>query len=84
MLDREFLVDLICLPLNQLDVILDKFIVFGSPDVGKDESFMSTNQVKAYLKENARAYMLLSSLKVENKVIIGDVSFVRDFPKVFP
>ncbi|RDX78309.1 hypothetical protein CR513_41427, partial [Mucuna pruriens] len=70
MLDIDFLVDLVFLPLSQLDIIL---IVFGTPIVGKEERFIIANHAKAFLKDNAQAYMMLSSLKVEKSEVVGDV-----------
>jgi len=65
---RTFLIDLICLPLSQIDVILgmdwlssnhvllncfDKIVVFDGPGVSKDMMFISANQVVTSLKEDA-------------------------------
>jgi len=72
---RTFLIDLICLPLSQMDVILgmdwlssnhvllncfDKTVVFDDSKVSKDRMFISTNQVVTSLKEDAQVYMILS------------------------
>ena len=65
---RTFLIDLICLPLSQIDVILgmyqlsfnlvllnyfDKIVVFDYFGVSKDRMFISANQVVTSLKEDA-------------------------------
>ncbi|XP_028230544.1 uncharacterized protein LOC114410822 [Glycine soja] len=96
---KTFLIDLICLPLSQIDVILgmdwlssnhvllncfDKTLVFDDFGVSKDKMFISTNQVVTSLKEDAQVYMTLSNLEVETKVSMGDLPVVREFPKVFP
>ncbi|KAL5159033.1 hypothetical protein HKD37_15G043397 [Glycine soja] len=96
---RTFLIDLICLPLSQIDVILgmdwlssnnvllncfDKSVVFDDSGVSKDMMFISANQVVTSLKEDGQVYMILSSLEVETKVSMCDLPVVREFPKVFP
>jgi len=96
---RTFLIDLICLPLSQIDVILgmdwlssnhvllnffDKTVVFDDSGVSKDRMFISTNQVVTYLKEDAQVYMILSNLELKTKVSMGDLPVVREFPEVFP
>ena len=65
---RTFLIDLICLPLSQIDVILgmnwlssnhvllnyfDKTVVFDDSEVSKDMMFIFANQVMTSLKEDA-------------------------------
>ena len=96
---RTFVIDLICLPLSQIDVILgmdwlssnhvllncfDKTVVFDGSGVSKDMMFISANQVMTSLKENAQLYMILSNLEIETKVSMCDLPVVREFPEVFP
>uniref|UniRef100_A0A151UGT0 Transposon Ty3-I Gag-Pol polyprotein n=1 Tax=Cajanus cajan TaxID=3821 RepID=A0A151UGT0_CAJCA len=65
---RNFMVDLICLPLSQLDVILgmdwlssnhvllncaDKSIIFGEPIEKVSKDYLTTNQVTTSLQEDA-------------------------------
>jgi len=60
---RKFLIDLICLPLSQIDVILgmdwlssnhvslncfDKIVVFGDSKVSRDRMFIFANQVDIF------------------------------------
>jgi len=93
-----FLIDLICLPLSQFDVILgmdwlssnhvllnyfDKSVVFDDSRVSKDMMFISVNQVVTSLKEDTQVYMILSSLEIETKVFMCDLPVVREFPEVF-
>ena len=95
---RKFLIDLICLPLSQIDVILDmdwlssnhvllnyfdKTMVLGDFEVSRDRIFISTNQFITSLKEDAQVYMILSNLEVESKVSMSDLPVVREFPEVF-
>ena len=96
---RTFLIDLICLPLIQIDVILgmdwlssnhvllncfDKSGVFDDPAVSKDMMFISTNQVVTSVKGDAQGYMILSSQEIETKVSMCDLPVVREFLGVFP
>jgi len=93
---RIFLIDLICLPLSEIDVILgmdwlssnhvllkcfDKSVVFDDFGVSKDMMFISANQVVTSLKKDAQVYMILSSLEIEIKVSMCDLPFVREFPE---
>ncbi|XP_014621674.1 uncharacterized protein [Glycine max] len=71
---RTFLIDLICLPLSQIDVIL----------ASKDMMLISANQVVTSLKEDAQVYMVLTNLEIETMVSMFDLPVVREFPKVFP
>ncbi|RDY06393.1 hypothetical protein CR513_09624, partial [Mucuna pruriens] len=54
----------------------NKNIIFGTPIVGSDEIFIITNQAKAFLQENAQAYVKLSSLKIEKNALVSDVPIV--------
>ncbi|XP_020207915.1 uncharacterized protein LOC109792873 [Cajanus cajan] len=94
----NFMVDLICLPLSQLDVILgmdwlssnhvllncaDKSIVFGKPIEKVSKDYLTANQVKVSLQEDAQVYMLLASLNSESNVLVNEFPVVRDFSDVF-
>ena len=96
---RIFIVDLICLPLDQIDVILgmdwlssnrvllncsERTIEFDELGVSRDKIFVSSNQVATSLKENAQVYMIVANLEVENQVALSDVPVVGEFPEVFP
>ena len=89
---RTFLIDLICFPLSQIDVILgmvwlsfnhillnyfDKMMMFDDSGVSKDEMFISANQVLTSLKEDSQVYMILSNLEVETTVSMCDLPIVR-------
>ena len=91
------MIDLICLPLSQIDVILgmnwlssnhvllncfDKSVVFDDSRVSEDMMFISANQVVTSLKEDAQVYMIMSNL--ETKISMCDLPVVREFPEVFP
>nr|KYP41582.1 Transposon Ty3-I Gag-Pol polyprotein [Cajanus cajan] len=92
------MVDLICLPLSQLDVILgmdwlssnhvllncaDKSIVFGEPVEKVSKDYLTANQVKVSLQEDAQVYMLLASLNSESNVLVNELPVVCDFSDVF-
>ena len=94
-----FLIDLICFPLSQIDVILgmdwlysthvllncfDKTMMFDYSGVSKDEMFISANQVLTSLKEDSQVYMILPNLDVETKVSMCDLPIVIEFLEVFP
>ncbi|XP_028199537.1 uncharacterized protein LOC114384054 [Glycine soja] len=96
---RTFLIDLICLPLSQIEVILgmdwlssnhvllncfDKTVAFDDSGGSKDMMFIFANQVVTSLKEDAQVYMILYSLGIETKVSMCDLPVVREFPEVFP
>lgn len=59
-------------------------MLFLEFEEGEDMMFMSANQVKESLKDNARVLMMFASLKAESKAMISDLSVVCDFPEVFP
>ncbi|XP_050890692.1 uncharacterized protein LOC127096120 [Lathyrus oleraceus] len=82
---KIFRMDLVCLPLNQLDVILrmnwlefncvhikcfDKSVSF--PEfVASDKLFVSTKQLDEFMKDETEVFMILASMKVESKVAVG-------------
>ncbi|XP_004491307.1 uncharacterized protein [Cicer arietinum] len=81
---RDFRADLVCLPLRLVDVILGMDWLSANRVRRDKPSNISTNQVKALLKEDAQLYMILASLEFEEKVVIRDVPIVCEFPEVFP
>ncbi|XP_027357482.1 uncharacterized protein LOC113866883 [Abrus precatorius] len=93
---REFEVDLICLPLSQLDVILgmdwlaanhvlldcrEKMLIFGA-------SMLEVLRLLSHgIWENAvkaKAFMVMFSLEVESAVELECIPVVREFLEVFP
>ncbi|XP_050896066.1 uncharacterized protein LOC127102777 [Lathyrus oleraceus] len=96
--DKDFEVDLVCLPLSQLDVILGmdwlranhlyincfaKAVLFLEPEKEGD-LFLSTQQVNESVRDGAEVFMLLASLKLSENGTMGEFPVVRDFPEVFP
>ena len=47
------------------------------------DEFLSANQVKASLREDAQVYMILASMSVVTKTPVSDIPIVREFPEVF-
>ncbi|XP_050890569.1 uncharacterized protein LOC127095973 [Lathyrus oleraceus] len=95
---RDFGIDLVCLPLEQLDVILgmnwlefnrvyincfEKTIIF--PEVGaKEDWFVSAKQVDESVQGGAELFMLLTTLDIREKRTIEELPIVCEFAEVFP
>ncbi|XP_058781838.1 uncharacterized protein LOC131656074 [Vicia villosa] len=97
--DRDFEVDLICLPLNGLDVILgmnwleynhvhincyNKSVRFSTPIDEEKIGLLSARQLRKMLPDEAQVFLLIASLFVENQATIDELLVVREFPEVFP
>ncbi|XP_050915053.1 uncharacterized protein LOC127130009 [Lathyrus oleraceus] len=96
--DKDFEVDLVCLPLSQLDVIYGmdwlranhvyinyfaKAALFLEPEKEGD-LFLSTQQVNEFVQDGAEVFMLVASLKLSENGTMGEFPVVCDFPEVFP
>ncbi|XP_050892239.1 uncharacterized protein LOC127097793, partial [Lathyrus oleraceus] len=95
---RDFGIDLVCLPLEQLDVILgmnwlefnrvyincfEKTIIF--PEAGaKEDWFVFAKQVDESVQGGAELFMLLATLDIREKRTIEDLPIVCEFAEVFP
>ncbi|RDX84813.1 hypothetical protein CR513_34082, partial [Mucuna pruriens] len=87
MRNRNFLVDLISFPLSQLDVIVRLWLSLDLTfkiivNAMKIRAILLLKQ--GILKENAQAYLMLSSLNVKKDMVSSDVLVMKDFQKVFP
>ncbi|XP_004492105.1 uncharacterized protein [Cicer arietinum] len=95
-LSRKFNVNLICLPLKNLDVILGmdwlsyhyilldcgrKTVIFLDPELSK---FLAVHEIKVSLKERYMKILSLASMGVTHDAKIEDVLVVRCFSDVFP
>ncbi|XP_050920406.1 uncharacterized protein LOC127138043 [Lathyrus oleraceus] len=95
---RDFEVDLVCLPLSQLDVILGmdwlranhvyinyfaKTFLFLEPEK-EGGLFLSTQQVNESVQDGAKVFIMVASLKLSENGTMGKFPIVRDFPEVFP
>ncbi|XP_058776096.1 uncharacterized protein LOC131650399 [Vicia villosa] len=90
--------DIVCLPLEQLDVILrmnwlefnrvhincfTKTVIFpGESSV--ENLAMTTKQVNEAVKDGAAMFMLFAYLEAKGKAVSNELLVVRDFPEVFP
>ncbi|XP_058774368.1 uncharacterized protein LOC131648646 [Vicia villosa] len=96
--DRDFAVDLVCLPLAGLDVILgmnwleynyahincyNKTVRFSTAEE-EGAGLVSSKQVRQLLKEEVEMFSLMATLSIENQNIIGELPVVCEFPEVFP
>jgi hypothetical protein len=96
---REFLMDLICLPMKDVDVIMGmnwlqfnrvnidcyhKLVIFPSLDVDEESGVLSTKELKKLLADEAQLFSLFASLSVEGRVSVEDFPIVCEFPEVFP
>ncbi|XP_050918753.1 uncharacterized protein LOC127136205 [Lathyrus oleraceus] len=94
---KNFGMDLVCLPLRNLDVILgmnwlefnhvhinyfNKTVSFPEFDAC-DDLFVFAKQVDEFEKDDIALFMILASMKDESKVVIGEFLVACDFPKVF-
>ncbi|XP_068467087.1 uncharacterized protein [Phaseolus vulgaris] len=93
---RKFKINLICLPLQDLDVILgmdwlsanhilidcsQQKIVFSDSN---DSYVMSAQNVWSELKEGSRCFVILTQMGVKNDKEISSIHVVKDFMDVFP
>lgn len=95
---KNFGMDLVCLMINKLDVILVmNWLEFNQVHincfyksvsflefVASDELFLLAKQVGEFMKNGAKVFMILASMKAEIKTIIGELPMVCNFPEVFP
>lgn len=96
---RDFGIDLVCLPLSQLDVILgmnwldlncvliicfDKSMNFIESEESMKSSFMTTRQVRMSLRKSAQVFMVFTSLRRGSERMIMDLPVVCEFSEVFP
>ncbi|XP_058786668.1 uncharacterized protein LOC131661225 [Vicia villosa] len=77
--DKDFTVDLICLPLSGLDSVR-----FSNPDNVKETEFLSSRQLNELTKDGSQVFALVASLSIENQAMIDELQVVQEFAKVFP
>lgn len=95
----DFGMNLVCLPLIQLDVILrmnwfglnhgfincfDKSVQFLDSIESLESSFMTARHVETSLSQSAQVFMVLASLTGGSERTITDLPVMCDFPEVFP
>jgi len=91
----DFELDLVCLPLKHMDVIfgmdwmlsfgvsvncLTKSVTFSKPIAEVGGKFLTAEQVKKSLDDEASVFMMFASLKKSNEKGIGDLPVVQEFP----
>lgn len=94
----DFDVDLVCVPLSQIDVILgmkwlkfncmyinyyNKTILFPEFVEEKSLQFIFVRQVEEFMKDEAQVFVMIASLQIEGKAMLEDLPIVCDFPYVF-
>ncbi|XP_050920172.1 uncharacterized protein LOC127137794 [Lathyrus oleraceus] len=94
---KSFGMDLVCLAFRNIDFILgmnwlefnrgilnchDKTVSFPDFDAS-DKLFVSAKQVDDSVKDEAEVFMLLASMKVGKKVVIGELPMLCNFSEVF-
>ena len=97
--EREFVVDLVCLPLHQIDIILGmnwlgfygvfidcyrKTVRFSEVGENDEARFLSARQVGEFVKDEAQIFALFASLQADKKVVSVDLPVVCEFQDVFP
>ncbi|XP_050919115.1 uncharacterized protein LOC127136621 [Lathyrus oleraceus] len=97
--DKDFSIDLICLPLENLDVILgmnwlefnhvyinyyNKSVRFLTPSEEEEVGFLSTRELKELLEKEAQMFVLFMVLPSKSRAVIDELQVVWDFLKVFP
>src|SRR3954471_8716933 len=95
---RKFGMDLVCLPLKQLDIILEmnwlqfnrahincftKTVIFPE-EVSNGNLEMTARQVNEAIGDGAAVFMLFALMNVKEKVASGELPVVCEFPEVFP
>ncbi|XP_058764750.1 uncharacterized protein LOC131638219 [Vicia villosa] len=96
---KGFGVDLICLPLSNLDIILGmnwleynhvfidcyrKTLLFLTPEEEELVNSISTKELRILLEDEAKMFVVFASLSVEGKASINELPVVKEFPEVFP
>ncbi|XP_050903309.1 uncharacterized protein LOC127115993, partial [Lathyrus oleraceus] len=96
--DKDFYVDLVCLPLDGMDVILGmnwleynyvhinchhKSVRFSTPEE-EGVDLLPFRELRKLMKEGAQMFSLMATLSVESKAKIEELLVVKEFPEVFP
>ena len=86
--ERQFLIDLIALPLSQIDVILgmdwlssnhvllncfEKTVVIPESGTSESDEFLSAKRVMTFSREGAQMFMIVASQSVETKTPVNEM-----------
>ena len=92
---RRFKVNLVCLPLKDLDVILgmdwlsanhilidcnETKLLFPNPE---DEKLLSSQQIAREAKEGSQCFLILTQLSIEERDVYAKIPVVEEFADVF-
>jgi len=93
---RRFKVNLVCLPLKDLDVILgmdwlstnhiltncnERKLLFLNPE---DEKLLSSQQIAREAKKGSQCFLILTQLSIEERDVYAKIPIVEEFVDVFP
>ncbi|RHN51999.1 putative nucleotidyltransferase, Ribonuclease H [Medicago truncatula] len=99
MFGRDFVIDLVCLPLTGMDVIFgmnwleynrvhincfSKTVHFSSAEEEGEVEPLSTKQMKQFERDGILMYSLIAQLSLENQAVVDGLPVVNEFPEVFP
>ncbi|XP_058734258.1 uncharacterized protein LOC131605987 [Vicia villosa] len=97
--DRDFVVDLVCLPLVGMDVVLgmdclkanyvhincyNNTVMFSSLEEEERAMLVSTMQLNEFMKDEVSVFLLMETLSIESQAVIANFPVVCDFLEVFP
>ncbi|XP_058746389.1 uncharacterized protein LOC131619294 [Vicia villosa] len=95
---KSFMMDLLCLPLHQIDVILgmnwlefnyvhincySKTMRYPEFGDGGELMFLSAKQVDGLLEDETQMFAIFSALHIEREVVSVELLVVYEFPEVF-
>jgi len=95
---RDFTLDLVCLPLSEMDVILgmnwlefnyvhincfSKTMRFSSAEEEGETEFLTTKQLNQLMHDGIQMFSLMTFLSIENQAVIDKLQVVCKFPEVF-
>ncbi|XP_058756486.1 uncharacterized protein LOC131629723 [Vicia villosa] len=95
---KSFMMNLLCLPLHQIDVIVginwlefnyvhincySKTVRFTEFGDGGEPMFLSAKQVEGLLEDEAQMFAIFSALHIEREAVSVELHVVCEFPEVF-
>jgi len=95
---RDFVADLVCLPLSGMDMILgmnwlefnyvhincfSKTVCFLSVEEEGETEFLTTKQLKQLMHDGIQMFSLMAFLSIENQEVIDKLQMLCEFPEDF-